>query len=238
MKQILLLILFVFTSSLVFSQQSDFIVLKKKNNRTLRTYYPGAFISAVTYSGFEINGYIIAIRNDSLIIRQEERRLMEAKYGMGTEVDTLVFTFGLEYSQIKQWNYQRAYTWGGKRGFVQIYVPKIMMLGGAGFVVLELINTAYRGESLDDKNKLAALGIATGVAVAGWLIDKRKERAKKVGKKYKVVYVKAKNASAFLILPSWRIKNRDWVAAYGNGQSDSSLSSSSPIYSTFFCSNG
>jgi hypothetical protein len=195
MKQILLSILFVFISSLVFSQQSDFIVLKKKNNRTLRTYYPGAFINAVTHSGFEINGFITAIRNDSLIIRQEERRLMEAKEGMGTEVDTLVFTFGIDYTQIKQWNYTRAYTWGGRRGFVQVYVPKIMMIGGLGFIALELINTAYRGEKLNDSGKLRAIGIAAGVALAGWFIEYRKERAKKVGKKYKVVYVKAKNAS-------------------------------------------
>lgn len=197
MKQILLLILFAFLSNLVFPQQSDFIVLKKKNNRTLRTYYPGAFISAVTYSGFEINGYITAIRNDSLIIRQEEKRLMEAKNGMGTEVDTLIFTFGLEYTQIKQWNYTRNYTWGGKKGFIQVYVPKIMMIGGAGFVALELINTAYRGDSLDDPDRLRALGIAAGVAVVGWLIDKRKDRAKKVGKKYKVVYIKAKKETAW-----------------------------------------
>lgn len=246
MKQILLLILFAFTSSLVLSQQSDFIVLKKKNNRTLRTYYPGAFISAVTNNDFEINGYILDIRNDSLIIRQEDRRLMEAKDGMGTVVDTFVFTFGIDYHQIKQWNFKKNYTWGGRKGFVQVFVPKIMMIGGAGFIALELINTIHRGDSLDDPGKLGAIGIAAGVALAGWLIDKRKDRAKKVGKKYKVVYVKAKNASArherfikpFLILQEWRIKKRDWVAVYGNGQSDSSLSSFSPNYFTFFCSNG
>lgn len=191
MKQILLLISFVFVSSLVFSQQSDFIVLKKKNNRTLRTYYPGAFISAVTYTGFEINGFITAIRNDSIIFRQEEMRLMEAKDGMGTVVDTFVYTIGVLYSNIKQFNYGKNYSWGGRRGFVQVFVPKLMMLGGAGFVVLELVNTAYRGDSLDNPKKLTALGIAAGVAVAGWLIEKSKERNKKVGRKYKVVYIKA-----------------------------------------------
>jgi hypothetical protein len=194
MKQILLSILFVFISSLVFSQQSDFIVLKKRNNRTLRTYYPGAFISAVTYSGFPINGYITAIRNDSIIWRQEELRLMQARVGMGTEVDTFRYTIGIPYDHIEKFNYTGSYTWGRKRGFVQVFLPKIMMIGGIGFIVLELVNTAYRNDKLFDSDKLRAMGIAAGVAGTGWLIGQRKERARKVGKKFKVVYVKAKSA--------------------------------------------
>ncbi len=196
MKQIVLIIFTVFTSGIVYSQQSDFIILKKKNNRTLRTYYPGAFISALTYSDFEINGFITAIRNDSIIVRQEELRLMAAKEGMGTEVDTLIYTIGIPYDHIKQFNYQKNYSWGGRRGFVQVYVPKLMILGGLGFVVVEGVNTLYRKESFKDGNKLAALGIAAGVAAAGWLIETSKQRNKKVGKKYKVVYIKAKSLGA------------------------------------------
>lgn len=192
MKQILLFISFLLVANLLFSQQSDFIVLKKKNNRTLRTYYPGAFISAVTVSEFPINGFIVAIRNDSLIIRQEERKLMQTDFGM--ELDTLVYTIAIDYRQIKQFNYTRAYSWGGRRGFVQVALPKIMLLGGAGFVVLESVNTIYRGESFNDDKKLVALGVAAGIAATGWMIERTKARNKKVGKKYKVVYVKAKTA--------------------------------------------
>lgn len=192
MKQILLLISILFAANLLYSQQSDFIVLKKKNNRTLRTYYPGAFISAVTVSDFPINGFITAVRNDSLIIRQEERKLMQTDFGM--ELDTFVYTIAVDYRQIKQFNYTRAYTWGGRRGFVQVALPKIMILGGGGFVVLETVNTLYRGESFNDDKKLVALGVAAGIAAAGWFIESNKARNKKVGKKYKVVYVKAKSA--------------------------------------------
>jgi hypothetical protein len=192
MKQILLLILFGFISNLVLAQQSDFIVLKKRNNRTLRSYYPGAFISAETHNNFTINGYITAIRNDSLIIRQEERRLMQAKVGMGTELDTLRYTIGIDYREIKQFNYTKSYQWGGRRGFVQVFVPKIMLIGGIGFLVLEGVNTIYRKESFSDGKKLRAMGIAAGIAGLGWYIDYAKTRAKKVGRKYKVVYIKAK----------------------------------------------
>jgi hypothetical protein len=194
MKQIVLFISCLFIVDLAFSQQSDFLVLKKRNNRTLKTYYPGAFISATTYTGFPINGYIIAIRNDSLIIRQEELKLMPSETGMGTEADTLIYTFGILYTNIKSFHYTRNYTWGGKKGFVQVALPKIMMLGGAGFIVVESVNTIYRKESFNDSKKLQALAIAAAIAGAGYLIEQSKERAKIVGKKYKVVYVKAKSA--------------------------------------------
>jgi len=192
MKPILLLISCIIFANFVYAQESDFIVLKKKNNRTLRTYYPGAFISAETYLGFPINGYIIAIRNDSIIWRQEELRLMEAREGMGTVVDTFRVTMGVLYTHIEKFNYKRMYTWGGKRGFSGDLLPRLMMIGGVGFTVLELVNTAYRRESLNEGNKLEAMGVALGVATTGWLISERKDRALKVGKKFNVVYVKAK----------------------------------------------
>ncbi len=52
MKQALLFILLLSITEVTLSQTSDFLVLKKRNNRTLKTYYPGAFISANTYNGF------------------------------------------------------------------------------------------------------------------------------------------------------------------------------------------
>jgi hypothetical protein len=58
MKQAVLLILLVSIAEVTLSQSSDFIVIKKHNNRTLMTYYPGAFISAITHNGFSINGFI------------------------------------------------------------------------------------------------------------------------------------------------------------------------------------
>jgi hypothetical protein len=188
MKPCLLFILLLSFTQYTFSQQSDFIVLKKRNNRTVKTYYPGAFISASTYNGFNINGYIKEIRNDSLIIRQEERRLMATDFG--STVDTFCYTIGVDYHEIQRFNYTSQYTWGRKRGFVQIGLPKLMMIGGAGYVLLELINTAYRNDSLTETKKLISLGIATGVALAGYTISRLQNRNNKAGKKYKVVYVK------------------------------------------------
>lgn len=189
MKPTVLLIIILFGSLLSFSQQSDFIVLKKRNNRTIKTFYTGSFISAQTHRGFNINGFITDIRNDSIYIRQEERQLMGTEFGL--ELDTLVYTIGIDYREINRFNYTKQYKWGGKRGFVQVALPKIMMIAGVGFIILESVNTIYRKESFNEDGKLAALGVAAGVAVAGYLWERMQERSNKAGGKYKVVYIKA-----------------------------------------------
>jgi len=190
MKQFLLLIPIFFLAPLCYSQQSDFIILKKRNNRTLKTYYPGAFISAVTYNGYGINGYIKEIRNDSLYIQQEERQLMATDFG--STLDTLVYTIGINYHDIERFQYSKKYTWGGKRGFAVITVPKLLLIGGVAYLVLEGVNTVYRKESFNSHGKLITLGVAAGAAIAGFIIPTIQRARDKVGGKYRVEYVRAK----------------------------------------------
>ena len=188
MKQALLFILLVSITEATLSQSSDFIVLKKRNNRTLKTYYPGEFISAVTYNGFTINGFIKDIRHDSIIILQQERKLVPTDFG--STLDTVSYTFGIDYHNIKSFHFTSQYTWGRKRGFAEITLPRLMKVGGIGFLVLELVNTGYRKESISADNKLLPLGIAAGVAATGFAISYFQNRSDKSGGKYKVVYVK------------------------------------------------
>jgi hypothetical protein len=188
MKQAVLLILLVSIAEVTLSQSSDFIVIKKHNNRTLKTYYPGAFISAVTHNGFSINGFIKDIRHDSIIILQQQRQLQATDFG--TTLDTMSYTLGIDYREIKKFQFTSQYTWGRKRGFTSVTIPALMKLGGVGFLVLELVNTGYRKESITANNKILPLGIAAGVAAAGFAITYFQNRSDKAGGKYKVVYVK------------------------------------------------
>jgi hypothetical protein len=188
MKQAVLLILLVSIAEVTLSQSSDFIVIKKHNNRTLKTYYPGAFISAVTHNGFSINGFIKDIRHDSIIILQQQRQLQATDFG--TTLDTMSYTLGIDYREIKKFQFTSQYTWGRKRGFTSVTIPALMKLGGVGFLVLELVNSGYRKESITANNKILPLGIAAGVAAAGFAITYFQNRSDKAGGKYKVVYVK------------------------------------------------
>lgn len=188
MKKIILLIIILSGALLTFSQESDFIVLKKRNNRTVKTFYSGSFISGQTYNGFKINGFVTDIRNDSIFIRQEETRLVGTEFG--SELDTVKYTVGVDYREIMRFNYTKNYRWGGKRGFVQVTLPKIMMIGGVSFIVLESVNTIYRKESFNDNGKLTSLGVAASIALAGYLWQHFQEQGNKAGGKYKVVYIK------------------------------------------------
>ena len=189
MKKLLTVYFTFFLFVTGFSQATDYIVIKKHNNRTLKTYYSGGFISAETYDGFRLNGFIKAIQNDSIILQQQDTRLMATEFG--TKVDTFAYTMGINYRLIKKFNFGSNEIYYKKRGFAAVTVPRLMMIGGIGFIGLELINTAYRKEALNSGNKLTSLGIAAGVAGAGWLITFVSEKRNKVGGKYKVVYVKA-----------------------------------------------
>lgn len=188
MKQTILSILLLAITQVTLSQTSDFIVLKKRNNRTLKTYYPDAFISAVTYNGFSINGFIKEIRHDSIYILQQERKLVPTDFGY--TLDTVAYTLGIDYREIKSFHYTSQYTWGRKRGFAAITLPRLMKMGGIGFIVLELVNSAYRKESLSENNKVVPLAIAAGVAATGFAITYFQNKSDKAGGKYKVVYVK------------------------------------------------
>jgi hypothetical protein len=96
----------------------------------------------------------------------------------------------VDYREIKTFHYTGDYTWGRKRGFAEITLPRLMKIGGVGFIILELVNSSYRKESLSENNKVVPLAIAAGVAATGFAITYFQNKADKAGGKYKVVYVK------------------------------------------------
>jgi len=191
MKKIIIVVALVGIVTSCFAQRSDYIVLKKRNNRTLKTYFPGTFISGSTYSGFTLNGIIKEIKHDSIFVEQQQVYQVATQFGV-PRLDTVVYTIGVPYGEITTFNYSSHTGIGGaprQKGFSQVTIPKIMMIAGIGYMVLELVNTAYRNESLSDDNKLAGIGIAAGVAAAGFVWQQLIKQSTKAGGKYKVVYV-------------------------------------------------
>ncbi|HUR10251.1 MAG TPA: hypothetical protein VM012_02710 [Flavitalea sp.] len=173
-------------------QRSDFIVLKKRNNRTVKTYFPGTFLSALTYSNFRVNGLIRDIRNDTVFVEQQEVFQVPTQFGV-QKLDTLIHTIRFHYTDIKQFFFSNNTGIGGaprKRGFAQVTLPRLMVLGGSAFIALELVNTAYRKESLNDGKKISSLAIAAAIAGGGLIWQQLQNQAGKAGGKFKVVYVK------------------------------------------------
>jgi hypothetical protein len=193
----LFLPILLFCSISAFAQPSDYIVIKKKNNRTLKTYFPGTYISAVTYTGFNLSGIIKQIKNDSVFIEQMEVRQVGTPFGVPA-LDTIIHTISLHYTEIRAYFYTSDKAGSSRRKGNGGILPTVMMVGGIGFIVLELVNTAYRHESLSDNNKMAAIAIAAGVAVAGFLWRQlQKKNDNTSPKKYKVIYVSMAAKKAF-----------------------------------------
>lgn len=185
-----ILALFLCTLAITaFSQQSDFIILKKKNNRTVKTYAEGSFLSARLNNGFDVHGYITAIRNDSIYLRHQETRMFGTEFG--SKLDTFVYAVAFDYHQIIRYNIKDSDLYGRPTGFSVLSVPGLMLVGGAGFLILETVNTLYRKESFSDNNRLLTMGIAAGVAAAGYFWGKANANRENKKNKLNVVYVKA-----------------------------------------------
>lgn len=183
----LAMVYFLLMGSVVQAQRSDYIVLKKKNNeRTVKTYFPGTFIKGATYGGFQINGYVKNIRNDSLFIEQQEVYQVPTQFGV-PKLDTVVYTIPIRYIDIKSFDFSTRP--GRRKGFSQARLPLIMMMAGTGYVILETVNTIYRNESFSDQNKLAGMGIAAGVALTGFMWQRLHNDSRKAGTGYRVIYV-------------------------------------------------
>jgi hypothetical protein len=189
MKPIILTLFLLSLACIAFPQHSDFIILKKKNNRTVKTYAEGSFLSARMNNGFDVHGYITAIRNDSVYLRQQDIKMFGTEFG--SALDTLYYAVGFDYRQILRYNIKDGDQFGRPTGFSVLSAPGLMVVGGVGFLILETVNTIYRKESFSDNNRLLTMGIAAGVAAAGYFWGKAQNNKENKKNKLQVVYVKA-----------------------------------------------
>ena len=155
----------------------------------LKTLYEGSFISARTYEGTWLNGVIQRIHNDSVVVLQQDVRLVPTP--LGTRLDTLAYPLRLLYTQLQQINFERIDLANRPRGFTQLRVPKLLMIMGYGFTLLELFNTAYRSDPLLEKKELSTLAISSGVGLSGTAWSFWLKRRNRVGGRYTIEYVPA-----------------------------------------------
>src|SRR6188508_776972 len=100
MRKFLPVIIFLVFSAPCFSQVSDFIKVKKRNNRTLKTFFPGSVISCQTVYGNYIGGIIKAIHDDSVFVKEFDVRAVPNQWGVAS-VDTLgSFVVGIHFKDI------------------------------------------------------------------------------------------------------------------------------------------
>jgi hypothetical protein len=183
MKLKLLIILTLFSFSIQ-AQVSDFITVKKRNNRTLKTFFPGSSISFETVYGNFISGIVESIRHDSLFVKMYDIRTVPTQFGV-TRVDTFgSYNLGYHYKDIAKVDI------GKKESFVFIKNGTIFMIGGLGYALLNVVNGKYLNESITSDENLNSLGIALGVAGAGFIMNRIYRHNQKNGRKYNIIYVR------------------------------------------------
>jgi len=178
MYKIILLISFAFCTMMA-SAQSDFIVVKKRNNRTVKTFMPGSPITITTFQDYTLSGPVDTIRDDSIFVRMYNIRVMPTQFGT-TIIDTAGSNVrGVHYKDIQKIDV------GKKESFVFVKNGTLFMVAGLGYIVLNLINGAY----LHEPPSGGSIAIAGGVAAVGFIMNRIYHSRKKHGKLYKIEYI-------------------------------------------------
>jgi hypothetical protein len=101
MARLLFIVNFLFITISGIAQASDFISIRKKNNRTVKTYFPGVAITFQTTFFKMVEGQIVQIKNDSVFVKQWDIRIVPTNLGV-TVVDTAgSYITSVHYKEIK-----------------------------------------------------------------------------------------------------------------------------------------
>lgn len=166
-----------------FCQMSDFISVRTKSGRPLKTFLRGSPISFQTKAGTPVSGVVRTIRNDTVYLYVYDARKYPTRLG-NFFIDTVaIYTIAVHYKDIRN----VAITKRGKAGLVRL--SRVLLYGGAGYIALNLINGAYLQESIRDKQNLKNLGIAAGVFTTGFIV-RQLFKEKRFSRRQRIEYVR------------------------------------------------
>jgi len=178
----LLLPLFILLHSSGFSQNADFLLVKKKG-RTIQTIFAGRDIAFTTTSGAYINAHINGIKNDTLYLQEYlVQRLLTT---LGTWIIDTIGSYHYRF------NYRQVAAMGKKekKGF-NLNATGASLLGG-GVLLTLASGVVYLA---DRKNfSPALLGAAAGLGAVGYLLNKSGTKPIIFGKKYTLQYINMSN---------------------------------------------
>ncbi|MFI5188502.1 MAG: hypothetical protein ACHQF0_17350 [Chitinophagales bacterium] len=166
MPKLLLIFLLTATQFSLFAQVSDIISVKKRSGRTIKSFYESSQIFFQTKDGGYIEGPIAKINHDSIYIRMYTIQKGISSFGAYV-FDTLnTFLVNASYKDIRRISvYQH-------HGSMRQKLGLLMMIGGAGYAALNLLNGSFFNLPITDKKNLKTLGISAAVFGAGFINNK------------------------------------------------------------------
>ena len=184
MKTLCLLVLGLTLFSCVNAQYSDILILKK-HNRTVRTFFPGDEIMFNTPVHY-FDAYITSVNNDSLFLIQYDIRQIPTSLGVVVADTVATYRFGVNYKDIIRLgrDRNRNFDWSGS-GAVLLGGGTLLALVGLGTWVFTKPNTQYYASPY-------LVGSAALLAGIGYLLSKSGDKQIVLGKKYLLEYIHVK----------------------------------------------
>lgn len=184
LKVIPAILIFILTGVNCFSQLSDIISVQKKNGRNIRTFGAGSPFNFYTSQGNYVEGYISEIRDDSVFIISYDIRAFPNFWGV-TTVDTFAsYRSGFNYREIASIQVS------DRQKFTSVSIDKLLMIGGAGYFLLNTVNSDYLKQPFSDAKNITTLGISAGVFGLGLFINKFGKDNRFSKRRHKIVYIR------------------------------------------------
>ncbi len=182
MKQLLSICLLL-TMQIVSAQSLDYISVRKKNGRSVKNFYAGSEMHLQSFDGSYLNGPVKAVRNDSVLLTIYDIRRVPTIWGSIIKDTITSYIAGVHYKEIKRIHI------GKRQGFFQRATGPVLMIGGAGYIALNVANGTIFNLSVKNKTNLRRLGIAAGAFGVGYLLNKLFSSDGFNKKSHRIVYV-------------------------------------------------
>ncbi len=191
MRPLLLLFSLLCISPALLAQVPDFLSVRRKNGRTIKTFYAGSTINFITRSGIPVSGTIQTMRNDTLFISTYATRIALTRLGV-TVVDT--FAWRVEKVHYKQIGRIEIFT---KHRGIYGRIGTLLAIGGGGYIFLNVFNGLTQGGSITDKENMQRLKTAATVAAVGTLLRVLYKNNTLSRRRHRIVYINLQPAKAF-----------------------------------------
>ena len=171
----LLFLLFVISTA---SGQNNILLLQKKQ-KTIRQFYAGRFISLETVNQSAAEGLVTRVTSDSIYIRYFEITQSFTDYG-GVYFDTSFrYTTAIHVRDVGAIVIEKKNSNRKRNG-------SILMVAGAGVMVLGAVNGLYRGDPPKDWYKPSGYITAAALIATGYFLSKSAVKRYRIGKKYQL----------------------------------------------------
>lgn len=182
MKPLLLVFSFIY-ASIVSGQSLDYISVRKQNGQVIKNFYTGSNILLQLTNGSYLAGPVQAIRNDSVFVTIFDVRYYPTTWGTYVRDTIATIIAGMPFSEIRRVQLNR------RRTFFQRSTGPLLMLGGGGYLVVNLLNGAFYDYPITDARNVRRISIAAGAAGLGYLFTRLFASDGFSKKKHQLVYV-------------------------------------------------